>query len=174
MDRRREENRSAGDSTSRAKEPGAAAQNAEHSAAEGGRSLPDYQLMDSKGRQITRETFAGKPLLITFIFTRCPIPNFCPLMTNNFREIQQALVASPDQANRVQLLSISFDSEFDTPEVLSAIRRAHTKDTDQWRFATGTPQETGRLTQAFAIAVQPGERHHQPRSRDRTRRWPMA
>ena len=117
--------------------------------------LPEFQLMDSKGRQLTRDTFAGKPLLITFIFTRCPIPNFCPLMTNNFREIQQALAEVPDRPASMQFLSISFDSEFDTPEVLAQYAARHTKDTDQWRFATGTTAETRRLTQAFSVTVQP-------------------
>jgi protein SCO1/2 len=117
--------------------------------------LPEFQLVDSKGRQVTQATFAGKPLLITFIFTRCPIPNFCPLMMNNFREIQQALAETPDQAASVQLLSISFDSEFDTPEVLAHYAAQHTKDTDQWRFATGTAAETRRLTRAFSVALQP-------------------
>jgi protein SCO1/2 len=136
-----------------AKEPVAAAQNGNVARLKEGDRLPDYQLTDSKGREITRETFAGKPLLLTFIFTRCPIPNFCPLMTTNFREVQQALMASPDQANSVQLLSISFDPQFDTPQVLSEYAASQTKNTDQWRFATGTSHETGRLTQAFAIAV---------------------
>jgi protein SCO1/2 len=137
-----------------AKEP-VAAQNGNIPRLKEGDRLPDYQLIDSKGRKITRETFAGKPLLLTFIFTRCPIPNYCPLMTTNLREVQRALAAAPDQANSVQLLSISFDPEFDTPQVLSEYAASQTKDTDQWRFVTGTSQETGRLTQAFAIAVNP-------------------
>ncbi len=119
-----------------------------------GDRLPDFQLIDSQGRAITRETFAGRPLILTFIFTRCPIPNFCPLITNHFREIQQALAGAPGTAE-VQLLSISFDSEFDTPEVLAKYAARHTKDTDQWRFATGTAAETKRLTHAFSVAVQP-------------------
>lgn len=119
-----------------------------------GDRLPDFQLIDSQGRPITRETFAGKPLLLTFIFTRCPIPNFCPLMTNNFRQVQQALSGATGAAD-VQLLSISFDSEFDTPEVLAQYAARHTKDIDQWRFATGTAAETKRLTQAFSVTVQP-------------------
>ena len=119
-----------------------------------GDPLPPFQLVDSKGRQITPGTFAGKPLLITFIFTRCPIPNFCPLMTSNFREIQEALAAAAGGAN-VQFLSVSFDSEFDTPEVLAQYAARHTQDTDRWRFATGSAEETKRLTQAFAVAVQP-------------------
>lgn len=119
-----------------------------------GDRLPDFQLIDSQGRAITRETFAGRPLILTFIFTRCPIPNFCPLMTNHFREIQQALADAPGAA-KAQLLSISFDSEFDAPKVLAQYAARHTKDTDQWRFAIGTAAETKRLTQAFSVAVQP-------------------
>jgi protein SCO1/2 len=119
-----------------------------------GDMLPEFQLVDSQGRRITRATFAGKPLLITFIFTRCPIPNFCPLMTNNFREIQQALAEAPDRQANVQLLSISFDSAFDTPEVLAQYAALHTRDSDQWRFATGSAEETQRLTQAFSVTVQ--------------------
>jgi len=118
-----------------------------------GDPLPDFHLVDSKGREITRQTFAGKPLLLTFIFTRCPVPNFCPLITNNFREIQQALASAPEQS--VQLLSVSFDSEYDTPEVLAQYAARHTSDSDQWRFATGTTAETKQLTQAFSLSVQP-------------------
>lgn len=120
-----------------------------------GDRLPDFQLVDSKGRAVTRETFAGKPLILTFIFTRCPVPNYCPLMTNNFREIQRALAEAPDRAANVQLLSVSFDSEYDTPEVLAQYAARHTQDTDQWRFATGTAAETQRLTQVFALSVTP-------------------
>ena len=117
--------------------------------------MPGFQLVDSKGRQITRESFAGKPLLLTFIFTRCPIPNFCPLMTGNFLEIQRALPGDAPQAADVQLLSISIDPEFDTPEVLAEYAARHTQDTDRWRFATGTAAATERLTRAFSVSVEP-------------------
>ena len=120
-----------------------------------GDPLPAFELVDSKGRPVTRQTFAGKPLLITFIFTRCPIPNFCPLMMSNFREIQEAIATAPDRLTHVQFLSISFDPEFDTPEVLAQYAAQHAQDTDRWCFATGSADETKRLTQAFAVTVQP-------------------
>lgn len=119
-----------------------------------GDRLIDFQLVDQKGRQITRETFAGKPLFITFIFTRCPIPNFCPLMSQNFVDIQKGLADSPRKED-VQYLSISFDPEFDTPEILSQYARKYAADGEQWRFATGTPEEIKKLTQAFSIYIQP-------------------
>lgn len=116
-----------------------------------GDPLPEFELIDSNGRTLNRQTFAGKPLLFTFIFTRCPIPQFCPLMTSHFGQIQETL----GQSSPVRLLSISFDTEFDTPEILAAYAEAHTKDHDQWRFATGTPAQIARLTQSFSVSVQP-------------------
>lgn len=120
-----------------------------------GDPLPEFQLMDSKGRQVSRETFAGKPVLLTFIFTRCPIPNFCPLMMENFSAIQKALADDTSRAEQVQYLSISFDSEFDTPEVLAEYAARHTEDTDRWRFASGSAEQIQQLTQAFSLQVQP-------------------
>jgi protein SCO1/2 len=120
-----------------------------------GDALPEFQLVDAQGRQITRETVAGRPLLLTFIFTRCPLPNYCPLITNNFREIQAALATDAERGAGVQLLSISIDPEFDTPEVLAQYAARHTAENEQWRFAAGSPAETKRLTQAFSVAVQP-------------------
>lgn len=119
-----------------------------------GDQLIDFKLVDQKGQQITRETFSGKPLFITFIFTRCPIPNFCPLMSENFVEIQKGLAGSPKKDD-VQYLSISFDPEFDTPEILSQYAQKYSADGEQWRFATGTPEEIKKLTQAFSVYVQP-------------------
>jgi protein SCO1/2 len=120
-----------------------------------GDPLPDFQLVDSKGRQITRQTFIGRPLLLTFIFTRCPIPTFCPLITNQFGEVRQALAGLAETKADVQLLSISFDSEFDKPEVLAQYAARHTADTDHWRFASGTSAETRKLTAAFSLSVTP-------------------
>ncbi len=119
-----------------------------------GDRLIDFQLVDQKGRQITRETFSGKPLFITFIFTRCPIPNFCPLMSQNFVEIQKGLADHPKK-DEVQYLSISFDPEFDKPEILAQYAEKYSADGEQWRFATGTQEEIKKLTQAFSVYVQP-------------------
>ncbi|MHA3774372.1 SCO family protein [Verrucomicrobiota bacterium sgz303538] len=119
-----------------------------------GDRLPEFQLVDHNGQQITRETFAGKPLFITFIFTRCPIPNFCPLMSRNFVEIQKAL-AGGSKKDEVQYLSISFDPEFDTPEILTNYAKQYHADGKQWRFATGSPDQIKQLTQAFSVYVQP-------------------
>ncbi len=82
--------------------------------------VPDFKLRNQDGREIRLEQFRGKALLITFIYTRCPLPNFCPLVTRNFAAIEKQLAASPALYARTHLLSVSFDPDHDTPERLRA------------------------------------------------------
>ncbi len=118
---------------------------------EEGDRLPDFELTDQKGRAIDAGTFDGKSLVLTFIFTRCPVPNFCPLMSSHFKTLEERIKQSPALAGRTHLLSISFDPEHDTPEVLADYAAVHTDDGDFWRFACGQPAEVEKLTRAFSV-----------------------
>lgn len=120
-----------------------------------GDALPDFQLVDQQGRAISADTFAGQPLVLTFIFTRCPVPNFCPLMSEQFAELEAEIQADPALADRTRLLSVSFDPDFDTPAVLADYAANFTDDGDLWRFATGEPSEIENLTQAFSVFLAP-------------------
>ena len=82
--------------------------------------VPDFVLRNQDGRAIHLSQFRGKTLLLTFIYTRCPLPNFCPLITHNFAVIDQQLAASPALYAQTHLLCISFDPEHDTPARLRA------------------------------------------------------
>jgi protein SCO1/2 len=85
-----------------------------------GNSVPDFALRNQDGRVIHLDQFRGKELLITFIYTRCPLPDFCPRVTHNFAAIEKQLAADPGLYARTHLLSVSFDPEHDTPERLRA------------------------------------------------------
>ena len=85
-----------------------------------GDAVPDFKLRNQDGRAIHLGQFRGKDLLITFIYTRCPLPNFCPLVTHNFALIQKQLAASPSAYPKTHLLCVSFDPDHDTPERLRA------------------------------------------------------
>jgi protein SCO1 len=85
-----------------------------------GDAVPDFKLRNQDGRAIHLGQFRGKDLLITFIYTRCPLPNFCPLVTRNFALIQKQLAASPSVYPKAHLLCVSFDPDHDTPERLRA------------------------------------------------------
>ena len=120
-----------------------------------GDAMPDFKLIDQDDKPATLETLRGHPFVVTFIFTRCPLPNFCPRMSQNFAELQKAIQASSDVLSSTRLLSISFDPEFDTPEVLKQYAQHAGADPATWMFAAGDPAEIHKLTKAFSIFVQP-------------------
>ena len=120
-----------------------------------GDAMPDFRLTDQEGKQITLETFRGHPFVLTFIFTRCPIPNFCPRMSQNFAELQKTIREASGDLAGTRLLSISFDPEHDTPEVLKQYGQHAGADFAIWSFLTGEPAEVQRLTKGFSVLVQP-------------------
>lgn len=97
---------------------------------------------------------------MTFIYTHCPLPDFCPKMTGNFAEIHRTLQQQPEVYEKTHLLSISFDYAYDTPEVLHAYGAAFTGSNSpetfaHWEFATGSAQEVRAVTQFFGLAYVP-------------------
>ena len=100
-----------------------------------GDAVPDFKLRNQDGRTIHLNQFRGKDLLITFIYTRCPLPNFCPLVTRNFAVIDKQLAADPGLYRRTHLLSVSFDPDHDTPERLRAYGEGYIGSGAQTAFA---------------------------------------
>jgi protein SCO1/2 len=98
-----------------------------------GEMVPDFQFTDQEGGVTHLKDFRGKAVLLTFIYTRCPLPNFCPLMSKNFAELEQRL--RKEFPNKVRLLSISIDPEFDRPEVLKNYAARYGADPKDWSFA---------------------------------------
>jgi protein SCO1/2 len=116
-----------------------------------GASVPAFSLTDQQARPFTAADLRGRRTVLTFIFTRCPVPEFCPLMSKKFQSLQQRLTQSPPAGPEVRLLSITIDPEFDTPEILRAYAESYGADPARWRFVTGTPAQISALTKAFAV-----------------------
>lgn len=114
-----------------------------------GDAWPSFALVDQAGKPITEKDFSGGFTILDFIFTRCAVPDYCPLMTSNFSEIRAAL-APAVESGRLKLLSVSFDPK-DVPDVLRQYAEAKKAD---WVFATGDPAEIDKLTKAFAVRVE--------------------
>ena len=85
-----------------------------------GDATPDFKLRNQDGRAIHLSQFKGQALLVTFIYTRCPLPNFCPRVTRNFAEVNRELAGNPALYAKTHMLCVSFDPEHDTPERLRA------------------------------------------------------
>ena len=83
---------------------------------------PDVRLTDEAGATRALSEWRGRALAVTFIYTRCPLPDFCPRMDRQFAAVQREILADERLRDRVRLLSVSVDPAFDTPQVLAATR----------------------------------------------------
>jgi protein SCO1/2 len=117
--------------------------------------VPFFSLTNQDSRPVTSDSFRGKPYVLTFIFTRCPVPNFCPRMSSNFSELQDAIKSDAALAGKARLLSVTLDPQFDTPEILRGYAAHFKADPEFWMFATGSSGQIDTLTQSFAVFVQP-------------------
>jgi protein SCO1/2 len=121
-----------------------------------GTEVPDFGLVNQDGKRIHLAQYRGKVLVLTFIYTRCPQPDQCTLMSNNFAAIDKALQKQPDAYDKTHLLTISFDPDYDTPKVLRSYGASHTErysdETFQhWEFATGSKDEVKGIAQFFGL-----------------------
>ena len=121
-----------------------------------GNTIPDVALIDETGAARPLSSFTGHRLALTFIYTRCPLPDFCPLMDKHFARIQQEIRTSPDLAD-VRLVSITLDPEFDTAPVLQKHARAVGAVPATWTFLTGSRDDVLALAKRFGIITEPGE-----------------
>ena len=126
-----------------------------------GDKVPDFKLRNQDGRPIRLGQFKGKTLLVTFIYTRCPLPNFCPLVTHNFAVINKDLAADPALYAKTHLVSVSFDPEHDTPERLRAYGATYIGSDGKnafahWDFATTTTPELLEMAKFFDVGITHG------------------
>ncbi len=115
--------------------------------------VPDYQFTNELGSSIRLSDFKGKAVVMTFIFTRCPIPNFCPLMSRNFSLAYNQLAASTTGPTNWHLLSISFDPHHDTPTVLKNYAQRYEYDPKKWSFVTGAMIDIDAITEQFNLPI---------------------
>lgn len=120
---------------------------------EAGDVMPDAALIDQDDRRRSLSEWRGTPVLVTFIYTRCPLPNYCPLMDRNFVTIQRSLTDDPALRGKLNLISVSFDPVFDTPAVLTAHAKTLKADTSSWTFLTGDKVTVDRLAAKFGVGV---------------------
>src|ERR1700730_13891376 len=123
-----------------------------------GTSVPDFTLVNQDGKRVRLAQYRGKSVLLTFIYTRCPLPDYCPLMTHNFAEIEKTIEKTPALYAKTHLLSVSFDSQYDTPKVLRNYGPAFVTDRGQqtfehWKFAAIPAAEKNDVTKFFDLFV---------------------
>jgi protein SCO1/2 len=114
--------------------------------------IPDFALTNEFGQPVSLRQFRGKAVALTFFFTRCPIPEYCPRLTKNFQGAIQKLKATPDGPTNFHFLSISFDP-VDTPILLRSYANQYRYDSNHWSFLTGHPEQIRELARGFGVPV---------------------
>jgi protein SCO1 len=112
--------------------------------------VPNYPFVNEEGKAIKLSDFKGKAVGLTFIFTRCPFPTYCPRMTSNFEKVAAEL-SKPGSPTNWHLLSISFDPEYDTPEKLREHASRIKRDAAKWSFVTSEKIEILALTEQLGL-----------------------
>jgi protein SCO1/2 len=118
-----------------------------------GDTVPDTSLTDQEEKTISLSTWRGSAVVVTFIYVRCPLPEFCPLMDRRFAEVQTLVANDPTLRGKVRLLSVSFDPEHDRPAALEAQATKLKADPAIWRFATAPPDIVDRFAARFGVNV---------------------
>jgi protein SCO1/2 len=117
-----------------------------------GEPVPDGTFLDQDGRKRTFSAFKGSPVVMTFIYTSCPLPTFCPLMDRHFATLQHTLKQDP-ALKRVRLVTVSFDPITDTPAVLKRHAKTLGADLTRWTFLTGDRDDVDRFASRFGVSI---------------------
>lgn len=117
-----------------------------------GSPVPNQTFVDQDGKSVTLESFRGSAVIVTFMYTSCPMPTFCPLMDKNFASIQAKLKEN-DNLLKAHLLSVSFDPQIDTPPVLKKHAEKLGADPRLWTFVTGDRDEIDKWASGFGVSI---------------------
>ena len=120
-----------------------------------GEVVPDFAVTTQDGATVRLSDLRGKVVALTFIYTRCPLPDFCPALDTKFAEMARRISAVPARAEKIRLLSISFDPEHDTPEVLRAHAKVRGARPPLWGFAVASHEELARVAGALGLEYAP-------------------
>ena len=116
-----------------------------------GDPMPNYVFTNSLGKKVELADYKGQAYAFTFIFTRCPFPTFCPRMNSNFEEAYKQLTSMPNAPTNWHLFTISFDTEFDTPEQLRRYSARYRPDPQKWDFLTGALIDIDAITEQVGL-----------------------
>jgi protein SCO1/2 len=124
---------------------------------EPGAEVPDFRFILEDGSSIRLSDLREKVVVLTFIYTRCPLPDFCPRMDGKFGELSKMVGAVPRRGDEVRLLSISFDPEHDTPEVLAKHAQFRGAKSPLWRFGVASHDELRKVAEPLGLTYGPRE-----------------
>ena len=117
-----------------------------------GAPVPNQTFVNQDGKSVSLESLRGEAVIVTFIYTSCPMPTFCPLMDQNFAKMQAKLKEN-NNLLKTHLLSVSFDPQIDTPAVMKAHAQKLGADPRLWSFVTGDRDEIDKWANGFGVSI---------------------
>jgi protein SCO1/2 len=118
-----------------------------------GAAVPDFTLVDQRGAPVTLTSLQGRVVVVTFIYTRCPLPDYCPRMITNLAAVRDRFRAR--LGKDLTLLTVSFDPQYDTPERMADYARSHQAEIAGWHFLTGDASAIQQVCEAFGVEYWP-------------------
>jgi protein SCO1 len=115
------------------------------------KSLLDYKFTNELGQAVSFNDFRGQALAITFFYTRCPLPEYCPRLSKNFQQAMQKLEAMTNAPANWHFISVSFDPQFDTPALLKSYGQGYGYDSAHWSFFTGPQDKIAALVRGAGV-----------------------
>lgn len=116
-----------------------------------GQAMPNYNFTNEFGKAVSLEDFRGKAVAFTFIFTRCPYPDYCPRMSKAFEAVQKHLKNATNGPTNWHLLSVTIDPQFDTPAVLKNYATTYRYDSNRWSYVTGELIDITAMAEQFGL-----------------------
>jgi protein SCO1/2 len=120
-----------------------------------GDPVPDFTMTGQDGNPLKLSDLRGKVVVLTFIYTRCPMPDFCPLMDRKFSELAQHVAVFPNKAKDIRLISLSFDPEHDTPEILRKHAQVRGAIPPLWTYAVASHPELAKIAAPLGLFFGP-------------------
>jgi protein SCO1/2 len=120
-----------------------------------GEVFPDFELIDQNETPVSLAALRGRVVAVNFIYTRCPLPDYCPRMVNHFRSVSDRFAGR--LGRELTLLTISFDPKYDRPETLRAYSEAFSADREGWHFLTGSLEQINEVCAAFGVEYWPDQ-----------------
>jgi protein SCO1 len=122
-----------------------------------GDPVPDFAMTSQDGQTVKLSDLRGHVVVLTFIYTRCPLPDFCPLMDKKFSDLAQRIGVFPARANKIRLISLSFDPEHDTPDLLRKHAQVRGATPPLWSYAVASHAELAKIGGSLGLFYQPGD-----------------
>jgi protein SCO1/2 len=120
-----------------------------------GTEIPDFTLTNQDGERVSLSSLRGKVVAVTFIYTRCPLPDYCPRMITNLQAVERRF---PERVGRdLALAAITFDPQYDTPSRMKEYAQFFKADKRGWQFLTGSVEDVTHVCSLFGVEFWPDE-----------------